>query len=92
MLVTLSSYSVIIPLGIDGLFHLNVTVFIVGVEIKFCGPSSGSVKIKRKGTKNNGGLQKKKTNNQQSFNSNSVKLMCIHVCENLQLLVHVHAQ
>ena len=34
-------YSVIIPLGVSGLFHVNVTVVIVEVEAKLCGALYG---------------------------------------------------
>ena len=34
-------YSVIIPLGICGLFHVNITEVIVEVEAKLCGASYG---------------------------------------------------
>ena len=40
-MVTLRKYSVIIPLGVSGLFHVNVTVVIVEVEAKSRGALYG---------------------------------------------------
>ena len=39
-------YRVIMPLGIAGCLQLNVTSVLVGMEIKFCGASSGPIKLK----------------------------------------------
>ena len=36
-------YWVITPLGVDGCLQLNVTLVLVGVEVKFCGASSGPI-------------------------------------------------
>ena len=33
----------IIPLGVAGLVHVNITVVFVGCDVKFCGISTGTI-------------------------------------------------